>query len=326
MEPNCDDGGRCIFVDGIALLVTLSWKIRFVTAEHVPVRTAKSLSKHLDQVLQVYHCAGFNLRTIRMDGEFKKIKDLMPLVVCNLTVAKEHMSEAEQTIRTIKKQVRGLLGTLPFLHIPRQMKIKFIYFMVLWLNAFPVKNRISAVHLPRKLLICWRLNYNKHCQVLPGTYCEVHNEPSPSNTMMPRTHKAIAVGPTGNLQGSVKFYSLDTGWIIKQWLFTPLPMPDQVIECVNAIGLRERQGHTFWFLNRQLAPFEWTVSVPEDNDKFQGLLEEEEATFPNISAKLPGVEFEAEEASFQTVEDEPDPPFEDLAAAALDNAGINLHK
>ncbi len=35
-------------VDGIAFLVTLSWKIRFVTAEHIPVRTAKSLTKHLD--------------------------------------------------------------------------------------------------------------------------------------------------------------------------------------------------------------------------------------------------------------------------------------
>ncbi len=36
------------FVDGIAFLVTLSQEIRFVTAEHIPVRTAKSLSKHLD--------------------------------------------------------------------------------------------------------------------------------------------------------------------------------------------------------------------------------------------------------------------------------------
>ena len=36
------------FVDGIAFLVMLSQEIRFVTAEHIPVRTAKSLSKHLD--------------------------------------------------------------------------------------------------------------------------------------------------------------------------------------------------------------------------------------------------------------------------------------
>ena len=136
---------------------------------------------------------------ILMDREFKKIKDLMPLVMCNTTAAKEHVSKAEQTICTIKERLRGLLGMLPLLHIPQQMMIKFIYFMVLWLNAFPVKNRISAIHLPRELLVCWRLDYNKHCQVLPGTSCEMHDEPLPSNTMMPRTHEAIAVGPTGNL-------------------------------------------------------------------------------------------------------------------------------
>jgi hypothetical protein len=277
-------------------------------------------------VLQVYHHAGFNVRTILMDGEFKKIKDLMPLVVCNTTAAKEHVSKAEQTICTIKEQVGGLLGTLPFSHIPQWMKIEFIYFMVLWLNAFPVKNGISAVHSPRELLVCWRLDYNKHCRVLPRTYCEVHNEPLPSNTMMPRTHETIAVGPTGNLQGSMKFHSLDTGRIIKQRSFTPLPMPDWVIEHVNVIGLRKRQGRTFCFLNQKLAPFEWTDSVPEDDDKFQGLLEEEEAAVPDISAELPGVELKAEEAAFQTVEDEPDPLFEDLAMAALDNAGINPHK
>ncbi len=103
-------------------------------------------------------------------------------------------------------------------------------------------------------------------------------------------------------------------------------MPDRVIERVNTIGLHKRQGRTFCFLNWQLAPFEWTDSIPEDNDKFQGLLEEEEAAFPDIIAEIPGVEIEAEEAAFQTVEDDPDPPFEDLAVATLDNAGINPHK
>ncbi len=54
------------------------------------------------------------------------------------------------------------------------MKIEFVYFIVLWMNAFPVKTRISAVYLPRELLVWWRLDYKKHCCVLPGTYCEVH--------------------------------------------------------------------------------------------------------------------------------------------------------
>jgi hypothetical protein len=60
------------FVNGTVFLVTLSWKIKFVTAEHMPVRTAKSLSKHLDRVLQVYPCAGFNVRITLMDKEFEK--------------------------------------------------------------------------------------------------------------------------------------------------------------------------------------------------------------------------------------------------------------
>ncbi len=40
--------GDIFFVDGTAFLITVSRKINFVTAEHVPVRTAASLVKHLN--------------------------------------------------------------------------------------------------------------------------------------------------------------------------------------------------------------------------------------------------------------------------------------
>ena len=65
-------------VDGTGFLMTVSWRIKFITAEHVPVRTAKCLAKHIDQVVHVYAQAGFTVRTILMDGEFKKMKDLGP--------------------------------------------------------------------------------------------------------------------------------------------------------------------------------------------------------------------------------------------------------
>jgi hypothetical protein len=173
-----------------------------------------SKGEHLTRVLQVYERAGFRVRTILMDGEFEKVRDLIPRVECNTTVAKEHVSKVERTIHTVKEQTRGLLGTLPFQHLPCCMKIEFIYFMVLWLNAFPVKNGISSVFLPIELLVRWRMDYSKHCRVLPRTYCEVHDEPSPSNMMTPCTHEAIAMGPTGNLQGKVKFFCLNTGRIL----------------------------------------------------------------------------------------------------------------
>jgi hypothetical protein len=129
------------------------------------------------------------------------------------------------------------------------MKIEFIYFMVLWVNAFPVKLGISQTFSPRELLLRWWLDYKKHCRVMPGTYCEVHDEPVPTNTMVACTHEAIALGPTGNLQGTVKFYCIRTGQVLKCRSFTPMPMPDLVIQRVNRIGKREKQGRTFRFLN-----------------------------------------------------------------------------
>ena len=249
----------------------------------------------------------------------------MPSVKCNTTVAKEHGSEAERTIRMLKERTRGLLSTLPFDNMPQRMKIKLVYFMVLWMYAFPVKSRVSDKILPRELLLQWRLNYMKHCRVEPGTYCEVHDERTPTNTMTPQTHEVIALGPTGNLQGSVKFYCIHTGRVLKRRSFTPMPMPDHVIWRVNAIGTREGQGCAFRFLNRQSEPYEWTDEVPEDDPEFQGLLDENEVTavYTNISAELPGAALEKQECELQTIMEEPEPEFRDFAEAALHNAGID---
>ena len=61
--------------------------------------------------------------------------------------------------------------------------------------------------------------------------------------------------------------------------------------------------------------------------EFQGLLDEEEmAPYPDISAEPPGVELELEESDFQLNTDELEPDFRELAATALDNAGINPTK
>ncbi len=224
------------FVDGIAFLITESRRIKFVTTEHLPIRTAMSLSKHLQQVLLVYGQASFRVRSILMDGEFEKVKGLMPRVECNTTAAKEHVSKAERFIRMVKEQTQWIVTTLLFTHIPRCMKIEFVYFIVLWLNAFPVKTGILSTYLPQDILVRWWLDYKKHCRVLPGTYCEVNDEPDPLNSMVGRTHESIALSPMGNLQRSVKFFCLNMGRVLKRQLFTALPMPTRVIKWVDRIG------------------------------------------------------------------------------------------
>ena len=65
-------------------------------------------------------------------------------------------------------------------------------------------------------------------------------------------------------------------------------MPTAVIAKVDKIGKKENQGNEFRFINRNKEPFDWTDEIPDDNGEFQGLLGEE-APFPDISSKLPGV-------------------------------------
>ncbi len=91
------------FVDRMVFLLNLSRQIKFITAEYVAVPTAKSLSKHLEQVIQVYTQAGFSVHTILMDNKFEKVCDVLHLVVCNTTAAKEHLSEAKRSICTNKE-------------------------------------------------------------------------------------------------------------------------------------------------------------------------------------------------------------------------------
>ena len=63
----------------------------------------------------------------------------------------------------------------------------------------------------------------------------------------------------------------------------------QIIKRVTHIGLQEKQGHKFCFLNRSKEPYEWTDIVPEDGPEYQGLVVERDARFPDISAGILGV-------------------------------------
>ena len=62
------------FVDQIALLLTLSCRIKFVTVEHTTSCTAKQSTMHLKCVLRMYYRACFIVRYVFMDNEFEKVK------------------------------------------------------------------------------------------------------------------------------------------------------------------------------------------------------------------------------------------------------------
>ena len=310
------------FVDQIPFLLTVTRKIFFTTVEHTPVRTAVKLAEHLKKVLRVYHRAGYIIRTVLMDGEFEKLKPLLPKIVCNTTAAKEHVAEAERRIRVVKERTRGTLAVVPYDTPPRRMKIELVYASVFWLNAFPCKAGVSRNLSPRELVLRQKADFKKHCRVLFGSYCEVHDEPDPTNSTEPRTSEGIALGPSGNLQGTVKFLNLNTGAVVKRRKFTILPLTTAVKKQVDAMGERERQTKEWMFLDRNKEPFSWSNEVPDDDPQFQGLLEDD-APYPNVPGDLPGMVVEegtADDAG--PVQGEPAPNEEQRAERALQNAGL----
>ena len=173
--------------------------------------------------------------------------------------------------------------------MPRLMLIELVYHVVLWLKAFPANSGVSETLSPREIVYRHKLDFAKHCKSPFGTYCEVHDEPAPTNTMVMVTCStpAIVLGPTGNLQGTYKFLSLVTQKKVKRCAFTPYPMPDLVIRKVEAYGKSTALPGIFDFADRNGILFKWNKEV----DEFpEGIIDVEDVVlYPSLAAEHPGV-------------------------------------
>ena len=136
-----------MFVNGLPFLITLSRKINIVTIEYAPSRTPTQLASLLQCVAQVYLHAGFCPQTVIMDMEFEKVRDKLPTLVINTTVAWEHVAEIERKIHLVKERARAILTTLPYTSLLQLILFELLHFVVMWLNRFPIKNGISSARV-----------------------------------------------------------------------------------------------------------------------------------------------------------------------------------
>ena len=74
-----------------------------------------------------------------------------------------------------------------------------------------------------------------------GAYAQVFDDHYPTNTPATRSIGAIALDPTGNIQGAYNFMSLVKGARISRHRWTELPIPDTAIVRVEALALHEKQ-------------------------------------------------------------------------------------
>ncbi|KAL7461076.1 hypothetical protein ACHAXS_001511 [Conticribra weissflogii] len=82
-----------MFVDRLPFVVTISRNIKFITVHQLPSRTAPELAESSKETIRIYQRGGFKVQTLLMDGEFEKIKPLMPEVIVNTTASGEHVGD-----------------------------------------------------------------------------------------------------------------------------------------------------------------------------------------------------------------------------------------
>jgi hypothetical protein len=189
---------------------------------------------------QYYLQCGFHITTVHADGEFSPLKTLIesmpggPMV--NLASANEHVPEIERQIRVVKERCRATRHSLPFHAIPKLMTIHIVLNVVKLLNFFPTKRAVSDTLSRKTIMSGETLDYKKHLSLQLVQYFQVHEEDNPLNSQIARTKGSISLGPISNLQGGFKFMALNSGKKIVRCSWDVIPMPDLVIDRVNALG------------------------------------------------------------------------------------------
>ena len=260
-----------MFVNELPMLTTIDTTIKFCGLIPLQSRTHEEIFSALDQVLRFYNKAGFYIKTIFCDGEFKsmmdKVSDELDIQL-NYTNAQEHVPQAERNNRTIKEQIRAALHRLPYKKIPKTM-IKYLAMVQTnLLNLFPVKGGVSKYFSPRAILTNETIDYNKHLSIPFGSYVQASNENKPTNTNLPRTIDAIYLRPHKSLQGGHELFDLATGRVITRGKVKVIPVTSMVIQAVEKLA--EDQGiKEYKFKNRYGQAYQdadWIEGVEFDEE------------------------------------------------------------
>jgi hypothetical protein len=141
-----------------------------------------------------------------------------------------------------------------------------VFYGVKLLNYFLVKRDVSEIYRPKAIMSGEVLDFKK--MSLPfGSYCQVHEEKLPCNSLVNRTLGAISLGPSGNAQGGHKFFTLNTSQVITRRSLDVIPMPKSVVDRVNFIG--RDQPSQIVFLDRSGNPIGNGNAAYEEDEAHQ---------------------------------------------------------
>ena len=132
------------FVQSTPVHHTISLDIIFRTISEVTIRSKKTIVEVLHHIINMYQTCGFHFTNVLADNKFECVcNDILPYNI-NVAIRLDHVSEVEQSIRTMKETVCRASNGLPFKCIPKILIMSMVMCIVTNLNSIPAENSVSS--------------------------------------------------------------------------------------------------------------------------------------------------------------------------------------
>ena len=242
-----------MFVEQEAYLISVSEPLDLTMAFYLKsidskdgVKSANRLMEALLSHISTYWSEGFNVQKIICDGEkgFRALnQDLLRRGIKLITAGpnRHGVPKVDRRIRMIKERLRCLLNDLPYT-LPYGLLYHAVAYVVSRINMIRHSDSTRIVLSPREQFTGRRTDYKIDLNISFGDYVETDCRES-NNRMRERTESCIALYPTGNQNGSVKFFSIKSQRIIiitrERWRV--MKISESIINDINLIALRHKK-------------------------------------------------------------------------------------
>ena len=227
------------FTNGRPFLITVFQGTEYVMVTRLQSKGIADVQAGIRRHVGEIRKQGFDIKLMYIDGESAVGSDETKTAIAELKIdldivaAGEAVPVVERKIRVIKERVRAAINSLPF-----DLSEKLEDYCVLWaVNRInlTVTSNSSTFESPREKVYGRRINVKKDCKHGFGDYVQVI-ENTINNSMIERSRGAIALMPTGSLDGSWWYYCLDTAKAVRRRRARALPMPQEVIDRLNELA------------------------------------------------------------------------------------------
>ena len=136
-----------------------------------------------------------------------------------------------------------------FRKIPHMLVILLIGAVLFWLNCIPTK---FTNYSPARIMMDRVIDYKVHCKHQFGEFVQVVTNTT-NLVEVPRTIDALAAYPTGNQQGTWRYFNIATGKPIYHKKATNLQIPLDLPDRIHALATNESED--FIMLDNHGVPF-----------------------------------------------------------------------